>query len=300
MIDAAKFIDLRLKLRDLFERVNEGVLLERDLAKVDEVVLDGDPAWVEGMIDSKSVHDEDYLIFRKFEPGLGTILDVGANWGYSAGSIRATGCDLPIISFEIIPEYESCLKAVKKKLGVTFDYVVYGVGSDRSSLVLHIPVLNGRAVTALTTASVAQHNQWMENNLVDYARQYMSDAESYLPQFLKIKVEVDSLDSLLQRDSLTVSAERISAIKIDVEGLECDVLRGARNTLLMHRPMLLIEGGARNPTVHEELLHHGYSAAIRNVDSITVVKGLDVDTCNGIFVHPSMFASYRQQKLIQD
>lgn len=295
---STKISDLQSRLESLLERIKEDRLNSDDLACREKVSMDGDPAWVDSMIDGRSIHDDDYHIFRSLDPSLGTVLDIGANWGYSVGSIRASGCELPIVSFEIIPEYESCLRAVKKKLGSNFDYVICGVGSESTNLTLYVPVLNGKAVSALSTASVSQHNQWMLRNLIEYAGNYMDDAEVYVPQIYRLLVKVDTLDNLLRREVLAVSTERIAAIKIDVEGLEGEVLKGAVSTLKLHKPMLLIEGGSRNSDVCRELEAHNYCAAIRCGDSISLIDGMDAGTSNGIFVHKDMISTYSENQFL--
>jgi len=42
-------------------------------------------------------------------------------------------------------------------------------------------------------------------------------------------------------DFLCTADEPVSFIKIDVEGMEVDVLRGARETIMRHRPIMMME-----------------------------------------------------------
>lgn len=53
----------------------------------------------------------------------------------------------------------------------------------------------------------------------------------------KIKIEVDALDHVLEG---LPELPPISYIKIDVEGADLDVLRGARETILKHRPRIAV------------------------------------------------------------
>ena len=64
-------------------------------------------------------------------------------------------------------------------------------------------------------------------------RQY--DIEN--PQIEEIEVELKTLDELIPKN------EKISFIKIDVEGAEFGVLKGAENLLKSNRPMILFEFG---------------------------------------------------------
>ena len=67
-------------------------------------------------------------------------------------------------------------------------------------------------------------------------------------------VEVVSIDSL----GLT----RCALIKIDVEGMECDVLNGAQKTIETLKPLLFVENDtiARARSVIESVLQRGYKA----------------------------------------
>lgn len=55
-----------------------------------------------------------------------------------------------------------------------------------------------------------------------------------------IEVEVDTLDRLLPNDT------RFDLVKIDVEGAEVNVLRGARDTLRRWQPVVVFEHGVRS------------------------------------------------------
>jgi FkbM family methyltransferase len=61
-----------------------------------------------------------------------------------------------------------------------------------------------------------------------------NDAESYAHTQ---KVRVDTLDNQVKRNK----AGRVDIIKIDVEGSELDVLKGARDTITKNKPVLIVE-----------------------------------------------------------
>ncbi|HCN04581.1 MAG TPA: hypothetical protein DIS79_03090 [Bacteroidetes bacterium] len=53
----------------------------------------------------------------------------------------------------------------------------------------------------------------------------------------KVRVPMRTLDSIVEQDSI----KDISMIKLDVEGYELEVLRGATQVLRQHKPMLIVE-----------------------------------------------------------
>jgi hypothetical protein len=77
------------------------------------VRVDGDSIWIPEMLARTEPHDQDYRVFHIFQDSHSLVLDVGANWGYSVGSLWSTGCKSHIVSFEAIPLYKECLDAIK-------------------------------------------------------------------------------------------------------------------------------------------------------------------------------------------
>lgn len=73
-----------------------------------------------------------------------------------------------------------------------------------------------------------------------------------------IEVNVSRLDLLVQTDELPVP----DLIKIDVEGAEAQVLRGAEDTLRRTRPLLLVELHGTNQVIARALDSLGYSAIV--------------------------------------
>lgn len=131
-------------------------------------------------------------------------LDIGANHGIYAFALAKIACE--VHCFEPLPECCSFINAWNSP-----QVTVHNVAlSDRRGLLrLYLPILNGRCVN--TRASLNRPDGPCEIREVD----------------------VVTLDSF--------SLSRVDFIKVDVEGLEASVLRGAERTLKVHRPSLLIE-----------------------------------------------------------
>ena len=67
----------------------------------------------------------------------------------------------------------------------------------------------------------------------------------------KITVEIKTLDSFQLKPEF---------IKIDVEGFEYQVLLGSEETIKKNRPILLIEGVAKDDNVHRQLQEWEYDS----------------------------------------
>ncbi len=156
-----------------------------------------------------------------------TALDIGANIGMF--SYRLSGLVTRVVSFEINDELITELAAWNPG---NIEIVPKGLSSTEGEATLYIPVLNGQ-------------------KLVGWASLAPGNCPDTNEHFTK-KVHIVTLDSLKIRN--------ISFIKIDVEGHELEVLRGARETLAASRPVLLIEIREQNLEPIRKLLSElGYA-----------------------------------------
>jgi len=75
-----------------------------------------------------------------------------------------------------------------------------------------------------------------------------------------VQVATERLDDMVRRSR--IGERRVSLVKVDVEGHELPVLRGAEETLRRHRPALAIEIGNELPEARTEMVallqRHGY------------------------------------------
>jgi FkbM family methyltransferase len=172
-------------------------------------------------------------------------LDIGANVGY----ITALGADLlgrrgQVHSFEPVPRYFDYLSRVAK---MNSDYQIvlnnFALGESAGQTTITIPVFN------IGGSSVVQGFVKEEK------------AEQH------ITVEVKRLDDYIKEKSLT----NISLIKIDVEGFELPVLKGASDFFQANRnclPPIIVEVtpfaypllNTRIEELHEYMSNWGYKA----------------------------------------
>jgi FkbM family methyltransferase len=176
--------------------------------------------------------DPDYRIAAG---ATGLLIDVGANIGQTALSFAALAPRADIVSFEPNPAVHGDLRLVKRLLGNRFTWHACGLGEQDGSFDLIVPMSGRREVTG--------EGSFDPNAVVRAGQRETVTGSTHH------EVRVRTLDSFGLAPTL---------IKIDVQGSEADVLRGARETVAEHRPILLVESGASNDEVAELLGALGY------------------------------------------
>lgn len=261
-------------------------------------VPDGNPAWIDDLLGRGEVHDEDYRVFSAFRDPDTTILDLGAHFGYSAVSIWSAGAASRVISFEMNPGFEPCFQRIAQLRPGRYDYYISGLSDSPGSLPFAIPVLNGRCVGALATASPAPDVDHFAKILADYFEKYFAGQPvgSFLIQVFQSPVA--RLDDLLATHRFSVPTDRIVAVKVDTEGLEAQVLAGARALLISHKPLILAESGHANASLCQQLLELGYLYAGREANQLQIISA-PANAINGFFLHPTHAGEYRRMGLLR-
>ena len=192
----------------------------------------------------KRVHEADFKAidyFSQDRPQL--FLDIGANVGMSALSIFTMKPNAKVISFEPNLVNYPYLNKIARKFS-DFEYVTAGLGEEPTTLDFYYPIYNNKRMTALGSCIYEKAKSWLNNNTL-----YFFDPNKL--KIEKISVEIKTLDSFeLQPDF----------IKVDVEGFEHQVLLGSQKTINQYRPILLIEGVAKDDEVDRQLKNWDYQA----------------------------------------
>ena len=155
-----------------------------DIVQFDEPELDVDMTVVKLMLERPDIHDEDYRVFQHFKKENTTILDIGANFGYSAAAIWMVGSKASVISFEPINRYELIfaemerLKNPRKSFKNifrprSFEFFITGISDSVGEIEFSTPVINGRIVSALTTAEKNLHIDSFTRNIMDFVKLYV-------------------------------------------------------------------------------------------------------------------------------
>jgi FkbM family methyltransferase len=165
-------------------------------------------------------HEEEIIgIFRPKEGDI--VVDIGAHLGrYTIPSSRAVGVSGKVVAFEAHPYnfriLQHNLKLNKLTNVTTLNMAVY---SKKANLKLYLPDED---------QGYTMHHSVMTNYL---STKYKSEIERKY-----IEVEADTIDNLLKSRGITTA----NWIKIDVEGAEYEVLKGAREILSANKPISIL------------------------------------------------------------
>jgi FkbM family methyltransferase len=171
------------------------------------------------MYASMTLHEED--IRKHFNPKKGdTVIDIGAAFGlYTITSSKRVGANGKVIAIEAHPDSFEMLNRNIKLNGLN-----------------NVTTLNYAVYSKETKVKIYSNYTIMSERIRE---------EQVKEKF--VEVNADTLDSILQQNG--IRQEQINWIKIDVEGAEFEVLKGAHNTLSNSKDIALyieIHGGQRN------------------------------------------------------
>jgi FkbM family methyltransferase len=170
-----------------------------------------------------------------------TIIDVGANQGeYSLWAVKQTGQNGKVIAFEPM---DGLFEQLKTNFSLNPSY--------QKAL---IPIKTGLSDKP---GQLSLYGKEGDNEGVN--TMFPTDSHTVLIQEIKL----DSLDHQLKE----LNCGHVDLIKVDVEGAELQVLKGALRTLEAHRPYLMIEinreaclaGGYEPEEIFELLRPLGYT-----------------------------------------
>lgn len=168
-------------------------------------------------------------------------LDVGANRGQSILSLRHLRPDVAIVSFEPNPAMVRWLEA-RFADDPAWRLMPFGLGAVADRRTLFTPRYGGFAYDGLATFSR------------EAARAYLS--RDTLFGFDPERLTLD--EAACETRTLDGCGLRPTFIKIDVEGLEHEVLQGGARTLRACEPVLMVERFHHNPALAPTLASFGY------------------------------------------
>ena len=178
-------------------------------------------------------HDADYLGLRHLNEHKNNLfLDIGANQGTSALSFRCFDPVTPILSLEANRLHLAGLERLKKG-DPNFQFQIVACGVGAGELTFYTPTKT-RFFTrfnlhTMTTTDLATLRESIRDHFGGEFEEQVTYEET--------QTEVVTVDSLGARPSI---------MKIDTEGAEYEVLKGAEQTLMNEQPYILIEKNDSN------------------------------------------------------
>jgi FkbM family methyltransferase len=223
------------------------------------------------------------LIRYAVEPG-DTALDVGANFGvYSYHLSRRLGRAGRVYAFEPVPFTHQTLARVARLLRMRNVVVVPKGCSDRAGeITFSVPVQDSGALSA-GIAYIGGRNDDREGK----------EGQVRWSSTRDVKGEVVALDEFLP------PLERLSLVKMDIEGAEMFALRGAAKIFDRHLPTVIIEinpwylGGfnVKLEDLTNFFFDRGYD--LYHYDGkLHPVQVADIVEDNYVFVHPTRKARF--------
>lgn len=183
---------------------------------------------IENVLQMRSgyLHEPDMRLFRALADLEMTCIDAGAHRGESAIAILSQVPAARVVSFEPNRQARLALGWLRRHYGHRFSFELAALGEQAGEAQLHIPA-SGRF---RHTPSASLDRREFDKEHV--RERFRRDGGGDITGLYSRRVPVQCIDDL---------GLIVDVIKIDVEGSEAAVLRGARQTLKRHAPLLLFE-----------------------------------------------------------
>jgi FkbM family methyltransferase len=189
--------------------------------------------------------------------------DVGANIGHYTWLLKSAAPKLRAVLFEPSPQNADLVRATLERNHLpSVELIAAGAGDCNGSGYLRVDSLAGATST------------------LDHSAKQTFEEEHFGIPAERIPIPVVTIDNERPRHA------RVDLLKIDVEGYEAAVLRGARRTVAADQPVLFMECFHPGHACLEPLEREGY----RFVDGDRLLPHLSPDTAN-FFGFPRKFHS---------
>lgn len=201
-------------------------------------------------------YERDWIFFRSYKiPKKSSIIDIGAHWGESAITFRKFYPKNKIYSFEPNSYAFKRLKKNTKKL----DIELFNFGISKNGVKgMYFPYYNNNQLSLWGSQNL--------KNLKERINQY-TYINCKTIKFKKIKCYFRSLPKI---------DEKISIIKIDVEGEEYNVIKIIKNILIKNKPLIFIEYNSNNfKKIFSFLIKKKYTAYYFKDNKLVLIKKIN-------------------------
>ena len=234
-------------------------------------------------LEQTAPHEEDFAVFRHMAGPDEVFVDLGANIGNSVVSFRLLNPRGSIVSFEPCFWLEPALRYLKESDGA-MTYHLVGLGERAARVPFFVPCLD--RVPDFYLASMVWTR--FEEPRLTHVKELMHAKPGQRFAVCEVEVEVARLDDFELAPTI---------IKVDVEDWEPEALRGARATIALHRPLVMVEGANRRPEIVTFFREQGYEFCVRNGDQLEVAAG-STTASNGFYIAAERCEEYRARRLL--
>jgi FkbM family methyltransferase len=165
----------------------------------------------------------DFLLLSRL-PSVALAVDIGGNWGQSIEALKRTAKPAKIVSFEPNPVLGARLERVYAG-DAKVQIERCGLGDTAGGFTLYVPKYNGFIYDGLASLDEGEAKNWLNPG----SMAWFDPAKLVLDKY---DVPIKTLDSY----GLTPDI-----VKIDVQGLEPQVVRGGLQTFRRAKPVTIIE-----------------------------------------------------------
>jgi FkbM family methyltransferase len=189
--------------------------------------------------------DTDEVIFKKLLDQIKKdqiFIDVGAEYGYYA--IKAglkVGVNGKVLAIEAHPENYKLLNMNIQMYGLSNVVIpiLKAVGGKTGSIELYETTSPGSSsimprFPPFYECNINKVRIWL-NFIKDFHNFFKLIKKRFAPA--RLVIPMDTLDNIVRANNV----KRVDLVKIDVEGAELDVLKGAKFTLAEYKPTLMVE-----------------------------------------------------------
>lgn len=197
-------------------------------------------------LDRREPHQAEFAVLERFRGRPGLFVDVGANLGQSVVSLRLYTQAMHVVCFEPLACLQPAL-AELQQLELIQHYVTVALGDGTARrLSLFVPWIED---VPLFTRASSHRSKFADPAYRQLLQRTAKRPEGRL-RIERVEVPCARLDDF---------ALAPTVLKVDVEGNELAVLRGATRTLHAHRPFLLVEPSRDRAALLELLRSFGYA-----------------------------------------
>jgi len=217
------------------------------------------------------------------------VIDIGSNIGFMGLLSAAYGWGHTYFIEAIPRNAASILFSIASNPGfsrkTTVHNVALGEKKGKDLCVVEPPTNPSDGILVPWSKEAVQRHSWIMENIV-------KGSEIKLEEVCGAKISSTTLDDLLLKDPV-VREKKLAAIKIDVEGLELNILRGGREIIKTFKPCGIVtevNPGLANP--------NGWSA--KDMVEFFEELGYEAYSCVDGFPRDENFAGYNQKGTLKD